>query len=397
MSAVPVADQFDGMIGPGQLLAWIRNATPWLLGAPAAGDLLELGRTSDGFRAILDAAGSLRATPRPSVGERDAYFALCLACHHATVGSFVPTDVDSKIRGVLWHQADAVQARRRWELVQASHGWSLDGVSTRFETSDRGPVSGHDGEWLAVCGGALATFLRLGDQSLADAVADAMEAELAREAAVFGAAVARSRSGKASTDEDLRLLRLAWILTHNAGDVDQGLSYADDRVLAGLERELAPYRARFAKLSHEGPQRFGGTYLRAKAIYQVVAAEGHRHYPLRALKCLRASATHLLPLPPCLESWGERVGGDPALSADAKGEVLAALATGIAKVPGQAGYQRAIHGLINGFPGGLSGALKRVPTAARRALETPDLRRHLDLSPVSFAVSLAKRTRAAIA
>jgi hypothetical protein len=33
------------------------------------------------------------------------YFAFCLASHHATVATFVPTDVDTKIRGILWRES----------------------------------------------------------------------------------------------------------------------------------------------------------------------------------------------------------------------------------------------------------------------------------------------------
>jgi hypothetical protein len=387
-------DQFNGMIGVGQLLAWLRNAVPWVLPRVTAPNATHpasvVADGPDGFRRILASAPQLVGCTRPEPVDVDGYFAVCLACHHASVGSFVPTDVDGKIRSLLWRHASHEQMRWRWRLTQASHGWDLEGVSTRFETSDQGPVSGHDGEWLAVAGAALAAGLRLGDAILVDEAAAAIDAELAREAAVFSAAELRTKQGRSSVAEDLRLLRLAWILTHNAGDTDQGLSHADDT--DGLDS----YRARFGQLAHRDGQRYGGAYLRAKALYQLVAAEGHRHYPLRQVKALRGHADLLLPLPPCLEDWGHRIASSEHLGADAKLEVLAALATGIAKVPGQHGYQRAIHGMLSAWPGGGEAARKRLPTAARKALEDPRTRQQLQISASSFASSLSKRVRSAV-
>jgi len=41
-------------------------------------------------------------TSAPTPAQRIDYFALCLASHFSTVATFVPTDVDSKIRGHCW-------------------------------------------------------------------------------------------------------------------------------------------------------------------------------------------------------------------------------------------------------------------------------------------------------
>lgn len=40
----------------------------------------------------------------PTAAHRIDYFSLCLASHFATVATFVPTDVDSKIRGHCWYR-----------------------------------------------------------------------------------------------------------------------------------------------------------------------------------------------------------------------------------------------------------------------------------------------------
>ena len=60
---------------------------------------------------------------------------------------------------------------------------------------------------------------------------------------------------------DTALLKLAAILTHNVGDVDQGLSY-------WKEDAFPEKRALFARLAHERSERFGGEFAKAKLIYK---------------------------------------------------------------------------------------------------------------------------------
>ena len=58
------------------------------------------------------------------------YFALCLACHHATVATFVPTDVDTKIRGIVWRESrDPDVLRPMLRLALAARVWTEDGIS----------------------------------------------------------------------------------------------------------------------------------------------------------------------------------------------------------------------------------------------------------------------------
>lgn len=55
-----------------------------------------------GWRNILLASKPSEPTAAPISSERIHYFSLCAASHFATVATFVPTDVDSKIRGHCW-------------------------------------------------------------------------------------------------------------------------------------------------------------------------------------------------------------------------------------------------------------------------------------------------------
>ena len=123
------------------------------------------------------------------------YFSLCVAAHHATVATFVPTDVDTKIRGLIWRRTrdrEVVRAMSDFALGWAD--WDLRAVSRRYSGAGHrlcDSVSGHNGEWLSVVAGALGRFLLLEDAEYAEKMAEAIDAELVREAAEFMAAFSR--------------------------------------------------------------------------------------------------------------------------------------------------------------------------------------------------------------
>ena len=75
-----------------------------------------------------------------------SYFRLCLAAHHTTVATYVPTDVDSKIRGLLWRDTkDLATLRAMAAAAMEMHTWTLDGYSLRtVDCGEHGIVSGHD-------------------------------------------------------------------------------------------------------------------------------------------------------------------------------------------------------------------------------------------------------------
>ena len=378
------------MIGPGQIIAWVSTSCSFLLPrieafTNRATPPRDLTGGTDGWLRVLGAATMLFGA-KPTNETREDYLAICLAAHHATVGSYVPTDVDNKIRGDLWRRQSGESLQRRWQLATAARAWSPEGVSTRVESTSVGPVSGHDGEWLGVAAGAYGAALIAGDRTVAAAASDWMHTELEREAQAY-----RILENAVRSHDDpayaVALARLAWILTHNAGDVDQGLSHWPTGAVGRL---LDEPRRIFAEIAHVAPHRYGGVYHRAKAIYQLVAGEGHRHYPLRAVKALRTDASLLLPLGPCLEAWGATVATSPVLDDHARAEVLAALCHGIGTISGQVGYQRALVGLAT-CPGGLARLIKRLPAKEVERLDDPDVRRHLALSAEAFAAQLAER------
>jgi hypothetical protein len=328
---------FAGFIGPRTLVAQVESALPWLLGADLvqragaapdrAGALHELAVGPLGWWRVLRAADRLEASDEPTPAQRTDYFALCLAAHFASAASFVPTDVDTKIRRALWLEAigtDELPRMRALALGLAQ--WDVAPVSARLVATAEGVVSGHDGERLSVLCGGLVASLRARDASGAAELEAAIEDELAREARAFAAY-------ERAPGRELELLRLAAVLTHNAGDLMQGLTAAG-KASALVER--------FGDLARTGASRYGGAFARAAALYRaVLASEGHRNYPLRGARGLRRAAELLLPIAPMLDEWGERVARSRALSVRERAEVVEALAQGTVKLPGQHGYYRA--------------------------------------------------------
>jgi hypothetical protein len=359
-------------ISPETLIAQVRSTAPFLaerLPAPESARPIDLGDSPDGFLRVLASWENIHRAGLTAAEQLQDYFAFCLACHHATVATFVPTDVDTKIRGIVWRETrdlDSIRAMLRFALT--SRQWTEDGISIR---AVRG-VSGHNGEqWSAIAAG-LGYLLELGDTASAAEALAAIEAEIDREQAVFDAVCAER-------DGELDLLRLSMTLAHNRGDLTQGMGFWKRTAATAPVMEHLSARGRFAP---------------AVFIYQHtgLSAEGHRHYPLRPVKVLRRSTATLLPLCPFLDDWGAVVS-----CLEESDEVLAALVVGCQKVQGQQGYYRAIAGMRAASSGAFDRAAARMPNAAQRLLRDHDLRKLVDVPRISFESMMRKRARAALA
>jgi hypothetical protein len=372
----PVWNQW---ISPETLLEQVRSTAPFLFSAQQAPETLP---DSQRFLRIL------ARQPDASSSRDDqllAYFEFCLACHHATVATFVPTDVDSKIRGILWKEAKSPDLLRRMSALALEMGsWDLSHVSRRWDCmNDLRPISGHNGEWLSVLAGALGRMSTLGMKEEADQAAAAIDDELNREALAF-------RIALHSPGAELLTLRLAMSITHNLGDLDQGISFWDSQA------RLLPYREKFSRLAHENRLAYQGTFSIAAAIYrEALATEGHRHYPLRAVKPLRRSADLLLPLSPFLDSWGALTVTHPQLTESDRSEVLEALAQGCRKVPNQQGYFRAIAGIQEAGEGQFQRLTSHCANSTQKLLRDPKLRQRIAVPRVSFESALKKRIQQA--
>ena len=201
------AHAFGGFIGPRTLVGFVRTAAPYLFDGshPRVGELPEV--PDDGARlhtlafhplgwwSILLHAERLAAAERPGSADVTDYFALCLAAHWGSVASYVPTDVDAKIRDALWlDQTDPGELATMRALAAQLARWDVRGFSARLVDVDaasgetgHGLHSGHDGERLAVLCGALGAHRARGEEATAVELEAEIEAELARDATDAGA------------------------------------------------------------------------------------------------------------------------------------------------------------------------------------------------------------------
>lgn len=342
--------------------------------------LIELGDTADGYLDVLSGWERIDAERLGDTALIEDYFAFCLACHHATVATYVPTDVDAKIRGLLWRQnRDAGSVRRMFAFTQKALHWSVEGISKRASgLAGVGPVSGHNGEQLSVLAGALGALIKRGDTEYADLAAAAIDAELEREATEF-------RYALEHRGLELDVLRHAASLTHNTGDLDQGISFWPSLPTHDEARR------RFHRLSHENVTPYGGTFQTAARIYKkAMSPEGHRNYPLRQVKCLRQSPDLLFPLGPFLDDWGATLAVHPLLDWQNKADILEALIQGCRTIPNQRGYFRAIHGMMNALGGNLERVLRLTPARTRAAWKEAELRKNIAVPRVSFESMMKK-------
>lgn len=277
----------------------LKGATDTQEQTKIVGRLALLADSSDGWLKILQSP-SLLPNDSPTLEQRVDYFALCLAAHFATCATYVPTDVDSKIRGHCWFDPDDEVLREQFKVLKSALSWNTEAVSKRtikVPEVDSYCISGHNGEFLGVLCGAWGSFLRRGMTELAKEAEYLIESELERESKAFRFL----REERSSIETDSLLLKLAAIMTHNVGDVDQGLSFwtfnyqSKHSVLS--KSELNGIMERYTRLAHERYDRFDGEFGRAKIVYkELLSTEGHRNYPLREAKCLRSSPDLMLPL-----------------------------------------------------------------------------------------------------
>ena len=370
---------WDHYISPAGLLELIWNTAPFLQERLPAAPSLERAFDPDGFLHIL---GVLRAEPElKDNGSLLRYFSLCLASHWATVATYVPTDVDSKIRGLLWRETrDLETLHQMFALGVAMQGWTLDGYSLRtIACGEYGIVSGHDGEWLSVMAGALGRFMQLGDTEYVEKAHQAIHRELVREARAFVEVCM-------TPGRELDTMRVAMSVIHNLGDLNQGISFWTGPGKASASA------LQFERLAQENVAGYGGIFQFPGDLYkELLASEGHRHYPLRAVKPLRRAAELMLPLGPFLDEYGAGLARTRLLNVAEKAEVLEALVRGCKKVPGQSGYFRAIAGFRDASAGVFADSVSRLPGAVQKLLKEPELQKRVAVPRRSFESTYCKR------
>jgi hypothetical protein len=373
------------------LVSQVRSTAPWLWEDPRAARVLE---------AFVTGAPEERGL---------AYFRLLLAAHFATVATFVPTDVDARIRHHAWMAMEsASELEAACAVVDEVARWDAAWVSARTVETDRQSatdpkppnpgarhISGHDGEWLGVRAGALGRAAVLGARDLVDRLAADLDAELEREARAFAQALAADAPAE-------RVLSLATILAHNLGDLS--------RVVEAWPRhqELAAIRVRYARLGHPDAQAFsmGGlgpaglgppnpspsSFVTAGILNKaLMAPENHRFLPLRKARALRASRAHLLPIGPWFDAWGEHV----ARSFEERdaAEVVTALLELHVSSPDQQGCLRALAGMHRATRGGIEALVHLLPARLRKEAVRGRVREALDVTPEHFRARIERRYR----
>jgi hypothetical protein len=338
-----------------RLVGQVKNTAAWLWHEPAAAAVT----------GVLDA----RLDPLETM----------LTAHYATVATFVPTDVDARIRHHVWQaiedQATFASACAAIERVER-HDVRL--VSARVIMAE-GCLSGHDGEWLAVRAGAIGRGCVRGF-SCDDLVAR-VDAELDREERALTAAFADG--------DAVRALSIATIVAHNLGDLS--------RVVVDWPRHpaLDDLRLRWSRLGHADGARPRRAFVVAGALNKArMAHENHRFLPLRAPRALRSSRALLLPIGPWFDTWGETVARSSDLGDDDRAEVLAALLELHGRDANQEGCLRAIAGLHRATRGGIERFVPNLPARMRKDALRGRVRDALDVSAEAFAAKMTKKYRA---
>lgn len=360
-------------IAPKLLLEQVKNTAPWAFSLEPSLPAV----------AVLEKAHAVEARWR--LGEDvEGYFVCLLAAHFTTVATFVPTDVDVRIRQHVWSSLSGKALASAVDRVEEVSRWDVQPVSERTVVIDGERVAGHQGEWLSVMAGALGRALSLADVTVAARAREWIESELAREARLVK--IAR----KEATDRDL--LSLVTTVAHNVGDLS--------RVVDTWRPSIASSDTglRYQRLGHHGTDeeraRWGGAFVFAGDLNKErMAKENHRFLPLRTPRALRRCREFLLPFGPYFYDWGRMIGQSPHLEDVERAEILLALLRVNDRQTGELGCLRAIAGMNAVVPGGVDALAKLLTIDERASMLRPGVRPALRLAEKDFLKQFHKEVR----
>lgn len=303
--------------------------------------------------------------------DAESYLALQLAAHFTTVATFVPTDVDQRIRQHAWATLSGRALASAVDRVEEVTRWDVRPVSERHIVVGDDVLAGHQGEWFSVMAGALGRALALGDATVVERTSGWIEAELAREARL----VAHAR--RESPDQEL--LAIVTTVAHNLGDLSRVVdTWRPDLQEGDLGR-------RYRRLGHEDGERFDGHFVYAGDLNKrFMALENHRFLPLRIPRALRRERAFLLPFGPYFHGWGQRIATTPLMTDPERAEVLLALLRLHEQRLDEQGCLRAIAGLHRAFPGGIDRLARLLPAGSSVSTQRAGVRQALRVEEKDF-------------
>lgn len=350
-------------IAPRVLFEQVRNTAGWALDGPVS--------PATSFRAALADVESVERA-HESDEASPAYFHALLASHFCTVATFVPTDVDARIRHHVFAEMDADALAVACDLIDEAAQWDVNLVSARVVRN----ISGHDGEWFSVRAGALGRALSIGAGDLATRLETAIDDELAREHAAL-TDLARG--------DPLDLLRIVTTVAHNLGDLSRVVD-------AWPKQPTHALGAKYTRLGHDKSERFGDAFVRAGALNKAVMAdENHRFLALRKPRALRRGRELLLPIGPFFDDWGKTIAKSSSLDERDRAEIVTALLELHESRPEQRGCLRALAAIHDNTSRGLASFEHLLPARTRKLLQSGPLRDALKTPLAVFEARMRKR------
>lgn len=353
-------------IGAKLLESQVKNTCAWLWDEPRAAEVTR----------IIDRASASDVKGGPE------YLRLLLAAHYATVATFVPTDVDARIRHHAWTElTSGEQLTQALDIVDQAASWDPRLVSERVVDGPHGPLCGHQGEWFSVRAGALGRALVLGEEAIADRVMADIDRELTRERTIFqDALTARAPAS--------RVLAIATVIAHNLGD----LSRVVDQWPGG--DKVASVKSRYVRLGHADATSPDKTFVLAGTLNKaLMALENHRFLALRKARGLRNARALLLPIGPWFDAWGATLATSEHMTDRERIEVIAALLEIHLSSPEQLGCLRALAGVHRATRGGLELYVPDLPARIRKEALRGKVREALDVTLEHFDARMDRRLR----
>jgi hypothetical protein len=295
------------------------------------------------------------------------YLRFLLAAHYSTVATFVPTDVDARIREHAWTSLPREHLAQGMDIALEAAAWDIRAVSVRYVEVDGALLSGHRGEWFSVVAAALGRALVLGEAEQIARATAFIDDEIAREQRQFEVA---QKSGDAQL-----LLSTATIIAHNLGDLSRVVD----------TWKSAHQASTLGQKYHRLGFQEGSPFLAATELNKDrMAIENHRFLTLRVPRSLRRARSLLLPIGPYFYAWGKLIGKTPLLDDDERAEVLLALLQMHARRTQEHGCLRAIAGMDQAVQGGLSRLTRRLPAREQSLALLGGVREALRQSDTSF-------------